>query len=119
MYADYTASGRGLSFIEKFIEENVLDTYANTHSKGTINGIQTTKFRNEARYNFKNFIYSRFHNNFFSVIFFFLPTDFKCEFTKGFYSDVTIFFSRAGWALLGAKKQCFVKLSMPFDKVLA
>jgi hypothetical protein len=66
LYADYTASGRGLSFIEKFIEENVLDTYANTHSKGTINGIQTTKFRNEARYNFKHFIYSHFHNNFFS-----------------------------------------------------
>jgi selenocysteine lyase/cysteine desulfurase len=56
LYADYTASGRGLSFIENFIEENVLDNYANTHSKGTINGNQTTKFRNEARYNFKHFI---------------------------------------------------------------
>ena len=48
-YADYTASGRPISFIEKFIEENVLVSYANTHSSGMFNGNQTSKFRNEAR----------------------------------------------------------------------
>ncbi len=48
-YADYTASGRPISFIEKFIEENVLVSYANTHSSGMFNGTQTSKFRNEAR----------------------------------------------------------------------
>lgn len=48
-YADYTASGRSLSFIEEFIRDNVLPFYANTHSESSGTGLQTTQFREDAR----------------------------------------------------------------------
>jgi selenocysteine lyase/cysteine desulfurase len=48
-YADYTASGRSLAFIEDFIREAVLPLYANTHTESSGTGLQTTRFREDAR----------------------------------------------------------------------
>jgi len=48
-YADYTASGRSLSFIEDHIRRVVLPLYANTHTESSGTGLQTTRFREEAR----------------------------------------------------------------------
>ncbi|MFO7961470.1 MAG: aminotransferase class V-fold PLP-dependent enzyme [Nitriliruptoraceae bacterium] len=49
VYADYTASGRALSFVEDHLREVVLPLYANTHTQTSGTGRQTTRFREDAR----------------------------------------------------------------------
>lgn len=48
-YADYTASGQSLFFIEEFINRQVLPMYANTHTEASGTGLQTTTYREDAR----------------------------------------------------------------------
>ena len=48
-YADYTASGRALTFLEDFIRKTVLPLYANTHTESSATGRQTGRLREEAR----------------------------------------------------------------------
>jgi selenocysteine lyase/cysteine desulfurase len=49
VYADYTASGRSLSFVEDHLRSVVLPLYANTHTETSGTGRQTTRFREDAR----------------------------------------------------------------------
>jgi selenocysteine lyase/cysteine desulfurase len=48
-YADYTASGRSLDFIEDAIREYVLPRYANTHTESSGTGLATSRLREDAR----------------------------------------------------------------------
>jgi selenocysteine lyase/cysteine desulfurase len=49
VYADHTASGRSVSFIEDYLRDAVLPRYANVHTGSSITGAQTGRFREEAR----------------------------------------------------------------------
>jgi len=49
VYSDFTASGRGLFEIEKFISNQILPFYANVHSSCGYLAEQSSAFRNEAK----------------------------------------------------------------------
>jgi selenocysteine lyase/cysteine desulfurase len=49
IYSDWTASGRSLHNIEKYIQDHVLKFYGNTHTTSSITGHQSTCFRHESR----------------------------------------------------------------------
>jgi selenocysteine lyase/cysteine desulfurase len=50
LYADWTASGRAYATIEKYLYDNILPFWANTHSEGTATAIaMTTEYENAKR----------------------------------------------------------------------
>lgn len=49
VYADYTASGRSIGFLEDNIRQQVLPFYANTHSEASFTGAYTNSLREQAR----------------------------------------------------------------------
>lgn len=49
IYADWTASGRPMEKVEKYLLNEVMPFYGNTHTAASITGHQSTCFRHEAR----------------------------------------------------------------------
>jgi selenocysteine lyase/cysteine desulfurase len=49
VYADATASGRSVSFVEDLIRDQVLPMYGNTHTEASATGRRTTGLREDAR----------------------------------------------------------------------
>jgi len=66
IYNDFTASGKGLKSVERFIEHQVLPTYANVHSTVGHNAEITSKYLHEAKNILRN--YTNAHGNY-SIIF--------------------------------------------------
>jgi len=56
VYADFTASGRALGWVENVIREQVLPSYGNTHTLSTATARQSTFFRSEARQIIKHYL---------------------------------------------------------------
>ena len=48
VYCDYTASGRCLVFVERYLQ-SLQRVYANTHTESSGTGLQTSRFREDAR----------------------------------------------------------------------
>ncbi|TYL48394.1 aminotransferase class V-fold PLP-dependent enzyme [Marinomonas sp. IMCC 4694] len=57
-YADYTASGRCVDFIEDAIRQHVMPLYANTHTEANATGQQTTAFREQARQQIRDAVHA-------------------------------------------------------------
>lgn len=55
IYADYTASGRALGFIEDLIREKVLPLYANTHTETSFVGAAMSELRRYSKAQARNF----------------------------------------------------------------
>ncbi|PIE06982.1 MAG: aminotransferase [Rhodobacterales bacterium] len=49
VYADYTASGRALEQVERFMQSEILPFYANSHTEDSFCGRKTTRIREAAR----------------------------------------------------------------------
>jgi selenocysteine lyase/cysteine desulfurase len=49
VYADWTAAGRPLALVERYMAEKVLPVHANTHSTTSLCGMHTTQLYSEVR----------------------------------------------------------------------
>eukprot|EP01064_Diplonema_japonicum_P028758 TRINITY_DN4497_c0_g2_i11.p1 TRINITY_DN4497_c0_g2~~TRINITY_DN4497_c0_g2_i11.p1 ORF type:complete len:983 (+),score=251.36 TRINITY_DN4497_c0_g2_i11:46-2994(+) len=62
LYTDFTASGRCVDLVERYMLQEVMPYYGNTHTVSSGTARQTTNFRNEARSIIKNYYNCTFEN---------------------------------------------------------